>query len=428
MKTKHKVIFNASKISWVHIDVSKVEDLFKNSGVNCFELNEEEVLSNFTLEHFSNIEAEYKGINLYNICIYSICNELQIFKTELTIDTHSSTIDKWYSAAKKVIDYLIPIFHENSFSASIIFHGHMVMDACLLALSKSYQVPYLCIEATANKDRIVWDDVSGKVITYNLASNFFYKHDSLYNSEKVLDYCDSFINNIFSKKRDEHIATTQEKVMSVKKPFILFVAQVYNDASQLFTLNDDISSPEEVIESVVNIAKEINCDVIIKLHPKEFNGKDPITRKPYDLITYKRIKHLESDHIIIDFNNSYNTFELIRQSRMVVTVNSQAGLEACLFDKPRFTYSKGFYSNLGFTYDYSSKRDLRDLMTSLITNGDISNRSLSQAKLFFYVFYEKYCMVRSPNNLVNKTLEIGTFKKTHILYKILSKLKSKSNV
>mgnify|MGYP003654762379 CR=1 FL=1 len=113
---------------------------------------------------------------------------------------------------------------------------------------------------------------------------------------------------------------------------------------------------------------------------------------------------------------------------MVVTVNSQAGLEACLFNKPVLTYSKGFYSNLGFTHDYSSKRDLRYLITNLIANGDVSNRSIAEAKLFFYVFYEEYCIVRSSNSLVNKTLEIGAFKKPHILYKILSKLKYKINV
>jgi hypothetical protein len=428
MKTRHKVIFNTSKLGWVHIDVPKVVDLFKNAGVQCFELNEEEVLGNYNSKSLSNVTAEYKGINLYNICIYSICNELKIFKTELNTDTHGAVINKWYSVAKNVIDYLIPIFDENSFSASIIFHGHMVVDACLLALSKRYQVPYLCIEATANKDRIVWDNVSGKVITYNMARNFFYKYDSLYHTKKVDDYCNSFINNIFSKKRDEHIASTQEKVVSVKKPFILFVAQVYNDASQLFTLDENISSPEEVIECVTNVAREIDCDLIIKLHPKEFNGKDPITREPYDHITYKRIKHLESEHTIIDYNNSYNTFELIKQSKMVVTVNSQAGLEACLFNKPVLTYSKGFYSNLGFTYDYSCKRDLRHLITNLIANEDTINRSLDEAKLFFYVFYEKYCIVRSSNSLVNKTLEIGAFQKPHILYKIWSKLKYKINV
>jgi glycosyltransferase involved in cell wall biosynthesis len=300
---------------------------------------------------------------------------------------------------------------------------------CIVKDGQSNDSTWAYLEKVAAIDyRIVWDNVSGKVITYNLARNFFYKHDSLYNTKKVHDYCNSFINNIFSKKRDEHIASTQEKVMSVKKPFILFVAQVYNDASQLFTLDENISSPEEVIECVTNVAREIDCDLIIKLHPKEFNGKDPITREPYDHITYKRIKHLESEHTIIDYNNSYNTFELIKQSRMVVTVNSQAGLEACLFNKPVLTYSKGFYSNLGFTYDYSCKRDVRHLITNLIANEDIINRSLGEAKLFFYVFYEMYCIARSSNSLVNKTLEIGTFQKPHILYKIWSKLKYKINV
>lgn len=428
MKTLNKVIFNSSKIGWVHVNVAEIIRLFEMSATSCFSLNEEDIIENYDLKTFKSLTESYKEISLYNLCIYSICNELKIFKTELDVKQHKPVIEKWFSIATKVIDYLIPIFNSNNFSACIVFHGHMVLDGCLLELSKLYQVPYLCIEATANQERIVWDDLSGKVITYNLAKSYFYKYCNLISLNDANRYSDFFKNNIFSKKRDEHISQDQGNIDKLKKPFILFVAQVYNDASQLFTLGDTIKNPVEVIESVVDEAAKIGYDVFIKLHPKEHKGKNPITKTTYDLITYNRIRKLESENVRIDYNNSYNTFELIKKSKLVVTVNSQAGLESSLFNKPVISYYHGFYSNIGFTYDYSTINELRHAIIYVISNNITENRNLNAASVFYYIFYEKYCIVRSAKSLVDKSIEIGSFKKNNKFIDFLDKVKRKINV
>lgn len=423
-----KVIFNSSKIGWVHINVPKFVELLSYNGLDCLQLYEEEYEVDFPLIEVLDINEEFVGINLYEVSLYNICNELKIFKNELNFEKHYEIIKKWYSLAKSIILKLTPIFKNNEFSLSIIFHGHLLLDACLLALSKLNNVPFLSLEATANKDRVVWDNVTGKVITYNLSSYFFSEFQNLRDTNQILEYCNFFKNNVLANKRNEHISVLEEKSIPIKEPFILFLAQVYNDASQLFALEDDFSNPVDVIESLVNIGRIYKFPIIVKLHPKEFVGKDPVMKEPYDFITYKRIKKLESKNVLIDFDNSYNTYDLIYKSKFVVTVNSQAGLEACLYDKPVLSYRNGFYSNLGFTYDYKLKNDLSNIIQKIIKSKKPKNRNLSLAKLFFYVFFEKYCLVRTESSLVNKVLDIGNFKQKIKIFDFFYKLKNKLNV
>ncbi|WP_181855244.1 hypothetical protein [Winogradskyella sp. KYW1333] len=354
---------------------------------------------------------KYKSIQLYDVAIYNICNDLGIFKDELSLEVHIDTVKKWFSRAINTIDYLEKAFEENDVAGALIFHGHLLFDACLLEFCRTRQTKFLTLELTANKNKIVWDNISGFVVTYNLSKNFFDKYIYTLDENLVNEYVKNYIENIHSVKREEHSSNTQlQNQLKTDKPYILFLGQVYNDASQLFTIENDIGNPVNIIYKLEEILNRANLSLVVKLHPKEINGRNPVTQKLYDNPTYSRIaKNIKSNNIHIDSVNQYDTFQLIKNSKAVVTLNSQAGLEASLFNKPIFCYYKGFYSNLGFTNDYSNLEELESKLLEFI-NDDKAIKNELYAKGFFYIFFEKYCFELNELNLINKVIEIFNLK------------------
>ena len=153
------ILVNAEKIFWTHIDVNLLKKRFQENGFDLLMLKEldQDSCLNQRIQNDLNPKEIYRGIKLYNVCLYNICNELGIFKNELCFDDHYETISKWYNLAKKTIDYLEKIFIEKKVLGAIVFHGHLMFDACLLAVCKLYHVRFLTLEITSNRNRLVWD-------------------------------------------------------------------------------------------------------------------------------------------------------------------------------------------------------------------------------------------------------------------------------
>lgn len=402
------IIFNESKIGWTQINVDLFKEKLKLNNIDYIALFEQyRIIEKSTLKENIFLNEIYKSISLYNVCIYNICNELGVFKNEISLEAHSYVIKKWYYIAKKTIDKIEQIFEDHVVKGVIVFHGHLLFDACLLEISKVKNIRFLTLEVTSNKERIVWDNVSGFVVSYNLSKNYFAKFEHSVIDTIVKSYCNNYINDIHSYKRLEHSSNKECLDLPFLEPYVLFISQVYNDASQLFTLNNEFNNPIDIIKKSNSISKELGFKFVVKLHPKEFNGKDPVMHSTYAEPTFSRIYNIQdSNDVYIDRNNEYDTYKLIKSAAIVITVNSQAGLEACLFNKPVLSYFKGFYSGLGFTYDYSNSYELENSMNYAIVNNLTENRNLSKARSFFYIFFEVYCIKRSENSLFKKVVEV----------------------
>ncbi|MFI0430076.1 hypothetical protein [Mariniflexile sp. HMF6888] len=409
----NKVIFNSIKINWFNINQKKMELGFSSIGVQSYPIDENIYLNGFKNNNNAKLDIDetYLGIRLYDLTIYNICNDLIIFKDELEFDLHREVISKWFSIAKIIIGDFDNIFSSNTFSLVIVINGYSLIDACLLTFAKKYNMPFLCIENTSNNSRIVWDDISGKVVTYNLAKKYFHKFKNKVSRQKAESYAIQFKSTIFCNKKEEHISNMNNSKIPFDKPYVLFLGQVYCDAAQLFAIEDEFKNPVEIIKNTIDVCHDLNIPLVIKLHPKEIEGISPVVEKIYGLPTYNRIKKYESENVYIDYLNDYNTFKLIEESQIVVTVNSQAGLEACLYNKPVLSHCNSFYSGLGFTYDYNNKQNLNSNIEHLIKNRTVNNKNLILAQKFFYIFFERYCIENSMMSLFYKTLQSGFFNK-----------------
>jgi capsule polysaccharide export protein KpsC/LpsZ len=422
-----KVIFDHRKLNWFNIDVNQLRRKFKYIGIEAVDVNEFMFIDTMRVDYNIAVDFDeyYDGIKIYDFAIYGICNELIVFKDEIDTNLHRKTINKWLTLTRKILNNFNILFKKNKFSFVLAVNGHTLVDKCLIFYAKKHNIPFLCIENTCNKERVVWENIKGSPITYNFSKIFFAKYKDKVLTSKSHIYVDSYKNKINSFKKSEHFTTISNKKSPFEKPFILFLGQVYTDAAQLFSLKDPIKNPIKIIENVVENTLKHNVPLVIKLHPKEKEGVSPITETPYDSATYKRIKKFESENIIIDYTNEYNTYELIQSCRFAITLNSQAGLESTIFNKPLIAYKQSFFSNLGFTYDYESLIDLDKITNFLLENNIEKNNNIDAAVLFFYIFFEKYCISNTTNGILDKIMSSGNFSYlVNLKYKTLKLLSS----
>lgn len=343
---------------------------------------------------------------------YSACVEANMFWDEFITDsTHDGKVKSW---AKKIrslasgfdreLDRIRPM-------GVLIFQGYLLEDSILRALAKKRDLKLLSIERTLRKDRLLWDSVSGITVNRNEGSERFAVRASEIQNPVADETSITYLSSLKRLKQGEHASPTKKFEWSSRSPKILFLGQVYTDASLLYGLKG-FNNPVDVISAVMQWSLGREASLLIKFHPKEHSGDNPVTLNAYDDLTYRKLKSKRKqlieqmgESLILDRTNIYDTYDLIQKADLVVTVNSQAGLEAAIMGKPVLTGSCCFYGGFDFTYEYHTEQAIGPQMDLALSSGA---PDVARARKFFHFMYEEYCVEHSPDSLL--TLAQSVFK------------------
>ena len=112
------------------------------------------------------------------------------------------------------------------------------------------------------------------------------------------------------------------------KKYVFFPLQVSNDTQIL--MHSDIGL-KDALEIAEIEAKKRNCDLLIKPHPAERNS---------EFVKMLLRKKEENKFWFVN----YNTFKLIKNSELVITINSTVGLEAKIVGKEVKILGKALYN------------------------------------------------------------------------------------
>ena len=104
------------------------------------------------------------------------------------------------------------------------------------------------------------------------------------------------------------------------------------------------------------------------------------------------------ENLVLDFDNRYDTYALIRQSDLVVTGNSQAGLEAAVMGKSVLHGARCFYGGFGFTRQYHDCSDLGLRLDQALADGPLDPIA---ARIFFHILYNKFCVSKTAKELAS---------------------------
>ena len=406
-----KKILIGPNFNWFQFNHSIVTVLALAKGFQPIFLKRDEHLGEtvdaFTLEPAQITESCYKGINLFEVTKYQICVELQTFINDLEFSepTHLRVIEKWFRKATSFIDYVLPYFQRTRFAKAIILQGYLYDHAIIRWICIERGVEVVAVENTFNKDKIIWDNVSGLSVNKNLTKNYFWRYAAIVDKKETEHYTKNFVANIKSCKQEEHKSPDTEIRFSKQGKTIFYIGQVYSDSSTLFGIND-FHSPVSIIRELVNYSLKKKCTLIIKLHPKEIDGYD-ICHAKYNSLTHRKIKAdvslytliQKNRNIVYDYENRFDTYSIIRDADICVTINSQAGLESMLLGKRVVTCGNAFYDCLSSVYPAKNIVVLTGLLNYLLEN-EPGNIDMDEINTFFYIFSEKYCIDKDEKSFV----------------------------
>lgn len=359
----------------------------------------------FILCDYCNIDAEeiysekYHNINIYNIYIYEllfICSSMNKWKQfyipfedqDLFLFLYNNFKEEVLSCRAKAIfflNYWEKIIKEKSIDAGISFGGNLIYANSFAKILASKNIPHFCLE-------------------HFFTGNDFYferRYEPLPNNSILQNdlYCKKQFKLTCNSKK-KFIKLKNAKNKNVKQPayyspskhnYILIIAQVCNDFSVLSKRNVFKNTIKLYLDIIHNILKKTNYNIVVKTHPYEIKKvADPLlTTKSILRQELEKIEELDKRVYIVE---DYSIDSLIDNAHIVVTINSQGGLQAAGRFKPVVCFGEAFYGHKGFTFDYTNINDF-------IENIDNINMTIKQ-----YTCYLHY-MDATFNHLIGRDEE-----------------------
>ena len=341
--------------------------------------------------------------------VYGLCDTFQVLPWEIKQieeDKQKRVAASFHKAFCKTYSSLVYLNNILRLERVVYGQGYVCgADACRL-FSLRHKVGRFAVENVANNNKILWENISGIAVNKTLAHNYYYGYEGTLDRKQIQEYHIKKVEGIRDAKRNEHVAGKGKLAAS---GYVLFLGQVYTDTSVLFSAREGWA-PLDILKALAEECGLGGVDLYVKLHPKERTGRSSTTGVPYNSLTYRKMQEvtgLVNACKVLDFENSLDTFDLIRNAKVVVTLNSQVGLEAALFGKPVICCASSNYSNLGFTFDCKNKAELISCLKAALACDKQKLDKISKAAAEFdYIFNEIYCIGKSASSLVNKILNI----------------------
>lgn len=283
-------------------------------------------------------------------------------------------------------------------------------------LCSSLNIPCLMIENTFLPDRVLVEPLDQNYYIGKQLSSFHKKRSSKItriSKEKI----DSLVRQHTNKPKSNQHKSKGGNVPAELGGYILFLGQVYTDASLLFNQNEFSKNVISLIREVIRISKNLNKPVVLKLHPKENHGSDPVLFRPYENLTHRKllgagIKESPNDKIFIDHTDRWSTYNLIEKSTLAVTINSQSGLEAMLLGKELICCGNSYYENLQSCNSVRDNKSLESTIKKVVVNG-VKTNDQSECWNFFDFIRNDYFIQKHPTKVfpeINRRLKVNFYK------------------
>jgi len=407
-----RILLPENRLSWLSLNNAKLSKILADNGYTAVFFAEQNSPPGAAVPGITEANYRhlcYKGICLFSVAVYNICVEAETFLT--TIDysnpSHKRILHKWFARSVSYIDYMNDLISRERPKAIVNVQGHILENAIVRELAIRNNIPCLAIENTANKGKLLWDDKTGLAGNNQNPGIRFYLRYRCFIRNKIAElYVKDYNKHFKSFKHMEHLSGRAHFIVSGKRPAIVFLAQVYTDASALFGLHPAFQTPESLISLLVDYAIDRGYDLIIKMHPKEFGKNDPVTKRSYNSLTWRKLNNDRAlmdkidkhDSIRVDHENKFDTTSLIDAADVVVTVSSQSGLEALARGKDTILCGRSFYENLGVTFNARNPEMLRSFLDAVFLR-KITRLNYKRIYKFFYIYFEKFCVPKTEASL-----------------------------
>jgi FkbM family methyltransferase len=352
----------------------------------------------------------HRDITLWSVSTHRICLELGLAPAAIDAadPRHAAVIGATFARATALIDRVLAYVDFYQPATLLMAQGHDQLSAVMRHVAVRRGLRVVAIENIFRSDRLLWDDTSGVAVNQNLAKNHFWRHRDLVSEKLARRTVAAFFEDRATLKSAEHATPASPLPPRPDDGVrtIAYLAQVAVDSSVLFGLRG-FASQAEVITALADFAARRGHRLLVKLHPKESpHHPDPqgwyqrLSARALDAHAgFQAARTVLGERLVLDADNTHDTCDFIRQSDVCVTINSQAGLEAALLDREVVLCGDAFYGGLGFTHEATDAPSLEFTLDRVLRDGLHLNDG-RDARLFFHVFTELYCLPKTAASVV----------------------------
>ena len=356
------------------------------------------------------LQATHRGVNLFSTVEYLLYVSLEIARHEFDPDNpaHRREANRWMGYARAVTDELIALFDRMHPSVVVIMQGYFVESAIARQLAGRFAYQVIAMENTFYSQRLICEPITGISVNKNSAMAWYYHDQDRGNCGTNDGYLDDLMMRIDATKLTEHASPKRSFIWPKDRKRILFLGQCYTDSSLLFGTSGRYSTIEAV-RLLLDYAKQRGVFAMLKLHPKENSGDDTLAR-PYNQLSLRRLLAAglslnlkdhpgQNDHFSVDTENTFATPQLIKDADVIVTINSQGGLEALALGKEVVLLGGAFYDRLGTTWNAPHLAVLPAILDSILKDGLRlwNRRRIAQ---FLWTYFEHYCVKKDAKSVV----------------------------
>lgn len=344
----------------------------------------------------------------YPFCVESECSQFDI---EAQRRLSPQRYDAWLHLAQGVLGRVRLALLKIKPVGILYLQGYFVDTYIAREVAMRDNLKCIALECTAYSRKIIAETESGIAVNRTSAGECFRRHKNLVPEKVVADWFVKFREIYFEAKKPEHCSGVS-RLPRHGKPRVFFIGQCYTDSSLLF---DEESvgwgDTAAIIDRLLSLCDQKGWELVVKLHPKEHGGFNPLLR-PYNDLTYRvllsRRPQIDKDFAAgghtLDRENVFDTRDLITSADVVVTINSQGGLEALMLGRPVVLCGHAFYSSLISVLTVTQPIDMGGVLSDLISNGR-SVVSEKEIKCFLYIYYEIFCVEKNPRALAKRMAE-----------------------
>jgi len=340
------------------------------------------------------------GYNLSELISYTVkFNEANKYKI---------SSKKLREIAIKYLLYLEGLERKSKISLIIIWNDTFIFDALAKAFAIKNHIPYRIFEAGLFRPNTITVDSVGVNANNSVPRDTNFFRNITFNSKELetevpidlrvsqsnISYiCNRLVDFICTKLgqqeetriifeplikkviRNVKKTTSNMPSVSMSKGYIFVPFQVKDD-SQILQNSKYIKSMEDLVVFLVAEIREWNKNngtslkVVFKEHPA-------------DTVDYRGLykKYSKEDHVI--FLKKGNTQDLIKNSKLVVTINSTVGLEAISQYKRVITLGEAFYNIEGISFHCNNQKEFQYYLKQALSSdidSDLVNNFLNYLK------------------------------------------------
>jgi len=312
-------------------------------------------------------------------------------------------LKKYFISALKTFFIAKNLFKSKKFDTVVLNHGIYVPQGIISEVARKNNVNVVTwFTAYKNKSFLFSHDETYHKSLLKEPSKEWEDIEFKINEEnKLNDYLSSrkIGSNdwVYFHNKDPNFNFEIKNYNSLKETkFVSLFTNVVWDAQLFFDQNifDDML---DWLFKTIQYFIDQNKILVVRAHPAEISGTLPSKQKISDEIK-KKFGKLANNIVFIAPENPISSYSIIEKSEFCIVYGSTIGTEIAAMGKNVLVGGEAWIKNKEISFDPKTKSEYFDLMSKLILNPKMDEKTHKRAKMYAYHFFFKRMI---PVNLID---------------------------